>query len=46
MQAQDYNKLFKGEKDNLDLAEGVYSWAAKDVEMRVLRRYGKIPSNE
>lgn len=42
-QAQDYNKLFKAEKDNLELAEGLYSWACKDVEVRVLRRYGKLP---
>jgi len=43
VQAQDYNKLFKAEKDNLELAEGLYTWAAQDVELRVLRRYGKIP---
>ncbi|KAF8528772.1 integral membrane protein DUF106-domain-containing protein [Hysterangium stoloniferum] len=42
MQAQDYNKLFKAEKDNLELADGLYSWACKDVELRVLRRYGKL----
>jgi ER membrane protein complex subunit 3 len=41
-QAQDYNKLFKAEKDNLELAEGLYSWACKDVELRVLQRYGKL----
>ncbi|KAF8592675.1 transmembrane protein [Ramaria rubella] len=43
-QAQDYNKLFKAEKDNLELAEGLYSWAGKDVELRVLRKYGKLPA--
>lgn len=41
-QPQDYNKLFKAEKDNLDFAEGLYSWIGKDVEDRVLRRYGKL----
>jgi len=44
MQAQDYNKLYKAEKDNLELSEGLYTWAAQDVELRVLRRYGKIPA--
>lgn len=44
MQAQDYGKLFKAEKDNLELAEGFYTWGAKDVELRVLRKFGKIPS--
>lgn len=42
-QAQDYNKLFKAEKDNLELADGLYSWACKGVELRVLRKYGKLP---
>jgi hypothetical protein len=42
--AQDYNKLFKAEKDNLELAEGLYAWAGKDVELRVLRKYGKLPA--
>jgi hypothetical protein len=41
-QAQDYNKLFKTERDNLEFAAGVYSWIGKDVEERVLRKYGKI----
>ncbi|KZT20809.1 transmembrane protein [Neolentinus lepideus HHB14362 ss-1] len=44
-QAQDYNKLLKAEKDNLELAEGLYSWVGKDVEQRVLRRYGKLHSS-
>ncbi|KAF8493512.1 integral membrane protein DUF106-domain-containing protein [Gautieria morchelliformis] len=39
---QDYNKLFKAEKDNLELAEGLYSWAGKGVELRVLQKYGKV----
>ncbi|KDQ64890.1 hypothetical protein JAAARDRAFT_64701 [Jaapia argillacea MUCL 33604] len=42
-QAQDYNKLFKTERDNLEFAEGLYSWVGNDVEDRVLRRYGKLP---
>jgi hypothetical protein len=41
---QDFNKLFKAEKDNLAFAEGLYSWVGKDVEERVLRRYGKLPT--
>jgi hypothetical protein len=40
--AQDYNKLFKTERDNLQFAEGLYSWVGKDVEDRVLRKYGKL----
>ncbi|TDL29713.1 transmembrane protein [Rickenella mellea] len=42
-QAQDYNKLFKAEKDNLELAEGLYSWTGKDIETRLLKKYGKLP---
>lgn len=45
-QPQDYNKLFKAEKDNLELAEGLYSWTGKDVELRVLRKYGKLPAEK
>jgi hypothetical protein len=41
-QAQDYNKLFKAERDNLEFSEGVYSWLGKDVENRVLGKYGKL----
>lgn len=41
-QVQDYVKLFKAERDNLEYAEGVYSWVGKDVEHRVLRKYGKL----
>jgi hypothetical protein len=40
---QDFNKLFKAEKDNLAFAEGLYSWVGKDVEERVLHRYGRLP---
>ena len=39
---QDYNKLFKAERDNLEFSEGVYTWVGKDVETRVLRKYGKL----
>ncbi|KAJ6539232.1 transmembrane protein [Mycena capillaripes] len=42
--AQDFNKLFKAERDNLEFSEGLYSWVGADVEDRVLRRYGKIPA--
>jgi len=39
---QDFNKLFKAEKDNLQFSEGLYKWVGKDVESRVLRKYGKL----
>ncbi|CAA7259659.1 unnamed protein product [Cyclocybe aegerita] len=39
---QDYAKLFKTEKDNLEFSEGLYNWVGKDVEDRVLRKYGKL----
>jgi len=41
-QPQDYNKLFLAEKDNLELAEGLYTWVGADVERRVLEKYGKL----
>ena len=41
-QPQDFNKLFKAEKDNLELAEGLYKWAGSDVEVRILQKYGKL----
>lgn len=41
---QDYNKLFKQEKENLEFDEGFYKWVGEDVEDRVLRKYGKLPS--
>jgi hypothetical protein len=40
--AQDFNKLFKAERDNLEFSEGLYSWVGEGVEDRVLRRYGKL----
>lgn len=43
-QPQDFNKLFKAERDNLEFSEGLYSWIGTDVERQVLRKYGKLPS--
>ena len=40
---QDFHKLFKAERDNLEFSEGLYSWVGGEVEDRVLRKYGKIP---
>ncbi|KAG8761448.1 ER membrane complex subunit 3 [Serendipita sp. 396] len=42
-QPQDYNKLFASESENLQLAQGLYSWIGDDVDSRILRRYGKLP---
>jgi len=39
---QDFNKLFKAEKDNLEFAESLYRWVGKNVEDRVLQKYGKL----
>jgi len=41
-QTLDYNKLFSAERDNLEFSQGLYSWVGNDVEMRVLRRYGRL----
>lgn len=41
-QPQDFGKLFKAERDNLEFAEGSHAWVGQDVENRVLRRYGKL----
>jgi hypothetical protein len=41
---QDYNKLFKAERDNLEFSEGLYAWVGTDVEERVLRKHGKVPA--
>ena len=43
-QAQDYNKLFKAERDNLEFSEGLHSWIANDVDARILRKYGRLPA--
>jgi hypothetical protein len=40
----DYHKIFSAERDNLQFAEGLYHWLGEDVETRVLRKYGKLPS--
>lgn len=40
-QVQDFNKLFKAERDNLEFSEGLYSWVASDVETRILKKYGR-----
>jgi ER membrane protein complex subunit 3 len=39
---QDFNKLFKAERDNLAFSDGLYNWLGNDVENRILRKYGKI----
>lgn len=41
---QDFGKLFKAEKDNLALAEGLYKWTGTDVESRILSKYGRLRS--
>jgi len=43
-QPQDFNKLFKAERDNLEFSEGLYSWMGTNVERQVLRKYGKLAS--
>lgn len=40
-QVQDFNKLYKAERDNLEFSEGLYSWVANDVEARILKKYGR-----
>ena len=42
---QDYVKLFAAEKDNLEFAEGQYSWVGDSVERRVLEQWGKLPTS-
>ena len=44
-QAQDYNKLFKAERDNLEFSEGLHEWTAKDVDTRILKKYGRLPAD-
>jgi len=41
---QDYNKLFKAEMDNLEFANGVFTWVGDGVEDRVLQRYNRQPT--
>ncbi|GAA5858348.1 hypothetical protein JCM8547_004660 [Rhodosporidiobolus lusitaniae] len=38
--AQDFVKLFKAEKENLDIVE--YKWVGEGVEERLLRKYGEL----
>ena len=46
-QPQDYAKLFKAERDNLEFAEGLYTWVGEDMETKILGKYGKLgPSRE
>lgn len=44
-QAQDFNKLFKAERDNLEFSEGLHSWIGKDVETKILKKYGRLPAD-
>jgi hypothetical protein len=41
---QDFSKIFSAEKDNLELADGLYVWSGEHVEERLLRKWGKLPS--
>ncbi|KAI6003882.1 transmembrane protein [Pisolithus albus] len=41
-QPQDFTKLFKAECDNLELSEGQYAWAGEELDVKVLRKYGKL----
>lgn len=43
---QDFGKIFAGEKDNLELAEGLYVWSGEHVEERLLRKWGKLSSEK
>lgn len=44
-QPQDYAKLFKTELDNLEFAEGLYTWAEEDMDTKILGKYGKLAPN-
>lgn len=41
-QPQDFNKLFKAERDNLEFAEGLHSWVGENMDTKILRKYGKL----
>lgn len=43
---QDYNKLFKAERDNLEFSNGIYTWVGDEVEDRILKRYNRLPSRK
>ncbi|KAF8842243.1 transmembrane protein [Paxillus ammoniavirescens] len=42
-QPQDFAKLFKAECDNLEFAEGLYAWVGDEMDLKILRKYGKLP---
>jgi len=39
--APDMEKVFKGEVENLALAEGMYKWVGDGIEDRILKQWGK-----
>ncbi|KAI9447837.1 integral membrane protein DUF106-domain-containing protein [Lactarius indigo] len=41
-QPQDFNKLLKAERDNLEFSEGLHKWIGDDVEIRILKKYGRL----
>jgi len=41
-QLQDFVKLFKVECDNLEFSEGLYTWTGEDIDVKALRKYGKL----
>jgi len=41
-QPQDFNKLFKAERDNLEFAEGLHNWVGENMDIKILRKYGKL----
>lgn len=41
-QPQDFNKLFKAERDNLEFAEGLHNWVGENMDTKILRKYGKL----
>lgn len=41
-QPQDYGKLFKAERDNLEFAEGLYAWGGQEMDSKILCKYGKV----
>ncbi|KAH7887849.1 transmembrane protein [Phlebopus sp. FC_14] len=44
-QPQDFVKLFKAERDNLEFAEGLYTWQGEEMDVKILRKYGRLPPN-
>ncbi|KIJ70206.1 hypothetical protein HYDPIDRAFT_79326 [Hydnomerulius pinastri MD-312] len=44
-QPQDFAKLYKAERDNLEFAEGLYAWVGEEMDVKILRKYGKLPPN-